>query len=86
MLEVGGLMAYGEALARQWRIRAIVGVDRGAMRLHAGDRIRIQFNNATKEMIVPAVGIEWDTVRERVFGEFVRILGYRKRLAALPSR
>jgi len=26
------------------------------------------------------------TLSERVFGEFVRILGYRKRLAALPSR
>ncbi|MCC7020072.1 MAG: hypothetical protein IT332_09980 [Ardenticatenales bacterium] len=34
-----------------------------------GDRIRIQFNNASKEMTVPALSIEWDTARERVFGE-----------------
>ena len=34
-----------------------------------GDRIRVQFNNATKEMTVPALSIEWDTARERVFGE-----------------
>lgn len=34
-----------------------------------GDRIRIQFNNASKEMTVPALSIEWDTARDRVFGE-----------------
>lgn len=34
-----------------------------------GDRIRLAFDNATKEMTVPALSIEWDTVRERIFGE-----------------
>lgn len=34
-----------------------------------GDRVRIAFNGASKEMTVPALGIEWDTVRERVYGE-----------------
>lgn len=35
----------------------------------AGDRIRVAFNGASKEMTVPALGIEWDPARERVYGE-----------------
>lgn len=35
----------------------------------ARDRVRVSFGDAMREVVVPPLGIEWDTAADRVFGE-----------------
>ena len=40
-METGGMMTHGAVVAREYGIPAIVGVDQATLRLHTGQRIRI---------------------------------------------
>ena len=39
--EVGGMMTHGSVVAREYGIPAVVGVHQATMRLHTGQRIRV---------------------------------------------
>ena len=41
VMETGGMMTHGAVVAREYGIPAIVGVDRATLRLHTGQRIRM---------------------------------------------
>ena len=41
VMETGGMMTHGAVVAREYGIPAIVGVDQATLRLHTGQRIRI---------------------------------------------
>jgi phosphohistidine swiveling domain-containing protein len=56
VMETGGMMTHGAVVAREYGIPAIVGVDKATLRLHTGQRIRINGSSGQIQILEETEG------------------------------